>query len=65
MTRQVHDQFAKEYLEELLSPLGSVKKSQKLKSEVLEVNIWFEASSLSPDIPLGILEWFIKIDFLY
>ena len=57
MTRQVHDQFAKEYLEELLSPLGSVKKSQKLKSEVLEVDIWFEASPLPlpPDIPLGIL----------
>jgi hypothetical protein len=57
MTRQVHDQFAKEYLEELLSPLGKVKKSQKLKSEVLEVDVWFEPfpSPPSPDIPLGIL----------
>jgi hypothetical protein len=57
MTQEIHNQFAKEYLEELLSPLGSVRKSQKIQSEVLEVDIWFEPSlsSLSPDISLGIL----------
>ena len=56
MNQQIHNQFAKEYLEELLSPLGSVKKSQKLQSKVLEVDTWFEPSPLSPDIPLGTLE---------
>ena len=30
MTRQSHDQFAKEYLEELLTPLGTIKKSEKV-----------------------------------
>ena len=29
MTRQSHDQFAKEYLEELLTPLGTIKKKRK------------------------------------
>ncbi len=34
MTRQPHDQLAKEYLEELLAPLGEVKTSKDVKSEV-------------------------------
>ena len=42
MTRQSHDQFAKEYLEELLTPLGTIKKSEKVKSEVQEIDVWFE-----------------------
>jgi hypothetical protein len=40
MTRQSHDQFAKEYLEELLTPLGTIKKS-----EVQEIDVWFEPFS--------------------
>ena len=39
MTRQLHDQFAKEYLEELLTPLGTIKKSEKLSSEVQELTL--------------------------
>jgi hypothetical protein len=42
MSRQVHDELATEYLEALLSPLGTVKTSQKIRSEVLEVDVWFE-----------------------
>ncbi|MFM7352094.1 MAG: hypothetical protein ACKO1G_03280 [Microcystis aeruginosa] len=42
MTRQIHDQFAKEYLEELLASLGRIKKSKKVKSEVQEIDVWFE-----------------------
>ena len=42
MTRQIHDQFAKEYLEELLASLGTIKKSKKVKSEVQEIDVWFE-----------------------
>ena len=45
MTRQSHDQFAKEYLEELLTPLGTIKKSEKVKSEVQEIDVWFEQFS--------------------
>ncbi len=55
MTRQIHDQFAKEYLEELLASLGTIKKSKKVKSEVQEIDVWFEpASSASrTELPLG------------
>ena len=57
MSRQVHDELAKEYLEALLSPLGNVKTSQKIRSEVLEVDVWFEPSPSPPSLapPLGIL----------
>jgi hypothetical protein len=34
MTRQAHDQFAKEYLAELLAPLGDVETSRDVSSEV-------------------------------
>lgn len=57
MTRQIHDQFAKEYLEEILAPLGTIKKSKKVKSEVQEIDVWFEPAS-SPsrtELPLGLL----------
>ncbi len=54
MTRQLHDQFAKEYLEELLTPLGTIKKSEKLSSEVQEIDVWFEPASSPPaELPLG------------
>jgi hypothetical protein len=41
MTRQPHDQLAKEYLEELLSPLGKVETSRDVRSEVTEIDVWF------------------------
>jgi hypothetical protein len=41
MTRQPHDQLAKEYLEELLSPLGLVETSRDVRSEVTEIDVWF------------------------
>jgi hypothetical protein len=55
MTRQPHDQFAKEYLEELLTPLGTIKKSKKVKSEVQEIDVWFEPLPSPPptELPLG------------
>ena len=58
MTRQPHDQFAKEYLEELLTPLGTIKKSKKVKSEIQEIDVWFEPqpSPTSAELPLGLLK---------
>jgi hypothetical protein len=41
MTRFIHDEFAKDYLEELLSPLGKVKTSRKVSGEIKEVDVWF------------------------
>lgn len=57
MTRQPHDQFAKEYLEELLTPLATIKKSKKVTSEVQEIDVFFEptTSSISTELPNGLL----------
>jgi hypothetical protein len=41
MTRFIHDQFAKDYLEELLKNYGEVKPSEKLSSEIKEIDIYF------------------------
>ena len=45
MTRFPHDQFAKEYLKELLTPLGQVETSRKVAGEVREIDVWFTPSS--------------------
>jgi hypothetical protein len=57
MTRQPHDQFAKQYLEELLAPLGTVETSRDVPSEVRQVDVCFvPASSPSTDSSnLGLL----------
>jgi len=41
MTRQAHDQFAKQYLAELLSALGEVETSRDVTSEVRQVDLYF------------------------
>ncbi|MFP4577790.1 MAG: hypothetical protein ACLFT9_19615 [Coleofasciculus sp.] len=57
MTRQPHDQFAKQYLEELLAPLGTVETSRDVLSEVRQIDVWFiPAPSPSPESEtLGLL----------
>ncbi|KAB8319142.1 hypothetical protein SD81_009550 [Tolypothrix campylonemoides VB511288] len=56
MTRQPHDQFAKQYLEELLSPLGKVEVSREVTDEVRQVDIlFFPAPSPNVDLQLGLL----------
>jgi hypothetical protein len=44
MTRFVHDEFAKDYLEELLKPYGEVKSSQKVSGEIKEIDVLFTPS---------------------
>ncbi|MDZ8026042.1 MAG: DUF4351 domain-containing protein [Nostoc sp. DedQUE11] len=41
MTRFIHDQFAKDYLEELLKPYGQVQGSSRVAGEVREIDILF------------------------
>jgi len=41
MTRQPHDQFAKQYLQELLTALGKVEISHEVSPEVRQVDVWF------------------------
>jgi Domain of unknown function (DUF4351) len=56
MTRFPHDQFAKDFLESLLSPLGQVQTSVKISSEVREMDVYFTPDpSLSPRSNLGLL----------
>jgi hypothetical protein len=67
MTRQPHDQFAKEYLEELLTSIGTIKKSKKVKSEVQEIDVFFEPFSqpVNSDLPLGLLGEMAKTSSLF
>jgi hypothetical protein len=56
MTRFPHDQFAKDFLESLLSPLGQVQTSLKISGEVREVDVYFIPDPQLPPIQeLGIL----------
>jgi Domain of unknown function (DUF4351) len=45
MTRFVHDEFAKDYLEELLKPYGEVKSSSKVSGEIKEIDVLFTPSA--------------------
>ncbi|HBY76114.1 MAG TPA: flagellar assembly protein H, partial [Cyanobacteria bacterium UBA11148] len=41
MTRLIHDKFAKDYLSELLSPLGVVNPGREVSSEVRQIDVYF------------------------
>ncbi|HEY9849581.1 MAG TPA: hypothetical protein V6D28_09005 [Leptolyngbyaceae cyanobacterium] len=41
MTRFIHDQFAKDYLEQLLSPYGEVQAPRRVSGEVRQIDVWF------------------------
>ena len=41
MTRFIHDQFAKQYLTELLTPYGQVETSKDITSEVRQIDVLF------------------------
>jgi hypothetical protein len=57
MTRFIHDRFAKEYLEELLSPIGTVNVGRDVASEVREIDVYFTPSNAIPEYSetLGLL----------
>lgn len=57
MTRFIHDQFAKDYLEELLTPYGTVQSPRRVAGEVRQVDLWFARAPESTSLPepLGIL----------
>jgi hypothetical protein len=44
MTRFIHDQFAKDYLEELLKPYGEVQAPSRVAGEVREIDVLFSPS---------------------
>ena len=41
MTRFIHDQFAKDYLEELLKPYGEVQSASQVAGEIREIDVLF------------------------
>jgi hypothetical protein len=49
MTRFIYDQFAKDYLSELLSPIGAVIPGRDVASEVREIDVYFTPSSAASD----------------
>jgi len=57
MTRFIHDQFAKDYLEKLLTPYGVVQAPRRVAGEVREIDVWFAPNSQqnSPPEDLGLL----------
>jgi tRNA U34 5-methylaminomethyl-2-thiouridine-forming methyltransferase MnmC len=57
MTRTPHDQFAKQYLAELLAPWGEVDIGNEVSPEVREVDVWFVPSPSPATDPqvLGLL----------
>ncbi|MBD2681347.1 MULTISPECIES: DUF4351 domain-containing protein [Nostoc] len=62
MTRFIHDQFAKDYLEELLKNYGQVKASEKVSGEIKEIDVLFTpAKQQSSNIEiLGLLGRFAE-----
>lgn len=56
MTVFPYDQFAKDYLKELLSPLGEVETSRNIAGEVREIDVWFAPKGeIAPAHQLGLL----------
>ncbi|MFB2898708.1 hypothetical protein ACE1CI_37820 [Aerosakkonemataceae cyanobacterium BLCC-F50] len=56
MTVFPYDQFAKDYLKELLSPLGEVETSRNIAGEVREIDVWFAPKGeIAPTTQLGLL----------
>lgn len=67
MTRFIHDQFAKDYLEELLSPYGDVQAPRRVAGEVRQIDVWFApALPLTSDLAtLGLLGRFAASTALF
>ncbi|BAZ10179.1 hypothetical protein NIES4071_19930 [Calothrix sp. NIES-4071] len=58
MTKFPYDEFSKNYLNELLRPLGKVETSRKVPAEIREIDVYFLPSSQQPPqdiMQIGIL----------
>lgn len=57
MTRFIHDQFAKDYLEQLLTPYGEVQAARRVAGEVRQIDVYFIHKPQLSNIPqtLGLL----------
>jgi hypothetical protein len=50
-----HDQFAKNYLKELLSPLGTVEVSKEITDETRQIDVFFSPDRQQNPDYLGLL----------
>ena len=66
MSKFAHDNFAKNYLEELLTTIGRTTPSRPIKSEVRAADLWFERGSASQEalFQLGLLADLLTKDSL-
>jgi hypothetical protein len=55
MTRKPHDQFAKQFLEELLSPLGEVEANKEVIDETRQIDVLFSPAPQAQAPNLGLL----------
>ena len=55
MTQFPHDEFAKNFLDSLLSPLGTVQVSQQISSEVRYADVYFTPQPHAATDELGLL----------
>ena len=56
MTQFPHDEFAKNFLDSLLSPLGTVEVSQQISSEVRYADVYFTPqANVATTVDLGLL----------
>lgn len=62
MTRFIHDQFSKDFLESLLAPYGAIKAPSRVAAEVKMIDILFTPRVLqNPELePLGLLGKFAE-----
>ena len=61
MSQFPHDDFAKNFLDSLLSPYGTVQSSYKISSEVRYVDIYFQPQIDNfPLESLGLLAQFVR-----
>jgi len=67
MTKFPHDQFAKDYLKELLLSLGKAETSHNVAGEVREVDVWFVPASEPTGNPqlLGLLGRFAATSSIF
>ena len=66
MSKFAHDNFAKNYLEGLLTTIGKITPSRPIKSEVRAADLWFERGSASQEalFQLGLLADLLTKDSL-
>ncbi|MBW4497636.1 MAG: hypothetical protein KME26_32165 [Oscillatoria princeps RMCB-10] len=67
MTRFIHDQFAKDYLEAMLSPYGTVQAPRRVAGEARQIDVWFAPAPQSAGTPetLGLLGRFMATPCLF